>query len=816
MLRDLTIACRIVRNQPRFAVSIVLLLAVGIGPTVAIFGVIHAVLVRPLPFDKPDQLVYVWESAPRMGLARSIVSPPNFADWRRRSSAFEHLAAFRTWFYTVQGRDEPEQVWGVRVSGNFFELLRVQPARGQGFRAQDDAPGRDAVVTISDALWRRRFSADPALIGKPIVIDGRPYTVVGILPPSFDLFGTSREFDLWMPFDYTRGAQARDNYSLLVFGRLRAGVGIDRAQAEMDTIATALEREYPATNAERGAAVVGIREHATQPLRPALLMLMAAVGFVLVIACANAANLLLARAIGRRTEFAVRGALGATRWQLARQAIAEALVLSASGGIAGLVLAAWTLALVKSWLPAGTSEIPHAASATLDLPLIAFAAALSLIVAMIIAAGGSIRHPSNECLVPTGSARTSGDRRTGRTRRALLTAQVAVALILLLSAGLTFRSLDRLVNVPPGFAPDHLLTMQLWLPEGRYSDGTRVHQLLNDVVDRTRGLPGVQATGGVNFLPFSGWGDLVGIRGTDAPAAGNERTPASHYADYRVVVGEYFGAAGIPIRRGRALARSDTEDAEPVAVVNEAFARQHWPARDPIGRSIELVLPATHAPWRPIVRHRFVRVAGVAADIRERGFAEAATPLIYLAASQFPSRLMRLTVRTSGEPILLSRAIERTVRSADSSLAVTEIKTMTRFMDESVAPRRLSVVVFAALAAVAFIVAVGGVWSAVSYATAQRTREIGIRKTLGATDRAVLVLIVRQAMVPVLIGGVIGTAGALGAASLLQGLLFGISAADPVTYGVVGIVFLAVSAVACWLPARRATRMDPSAALRVE
>lgn len=817
MLRDLLLAVRIVRTRPRFAAAVVLLLALGIGPNAAIFSVVYTVLVRPLPFDRPDQLVYVWETAPRMGLARSIVSPPNFADWRQRTTVFRQLAAFRTWFYTVAGREEPEQVWGVRVSGNFFDLLRVQPSRGRVFTAFEETPGRDQVVVISDRLWRRQFGADPSLIGSRITVDAQPYTVIGILPASFDLFGTSRPYDLWMPFDFTAGQEARDNYSLIVFGRVRDDISVDRAQAELTAIAKQLEREHPATNADRGVDVVRLVDHQTQPIRPALLMLMAAVGFVLIIACANVVNLLLVHATGRQREMALRAALGATTWRLARQSMAEALVLALAGGTFGLLFGWWTLSLATSLLPTGAGEIPRAAHAGIDLPVLSFTLGLSLLTALIVGVVPAVqraRRPTATVLAELG--RAAGDGRTGRARNVLLATQVAVALVLLVAAGLTIRSLSRLLDVPPGFSPEHTLTLQVWLPERSYPDGAHVHQFLQAGVGRIAALPGVEWAGGVNFLPFSGWGDLVSVRGTQGSTARSGDAPVDEYAQYRIVVGDYFRAAGIPLRRGRAFELGDQAGSDALAVVNDAFARRHWGDADPAGRRIDLAFPETAAPWRPVVPPRSVRVIGVAGDVHESGFGEAPAPLVYLAGAQFPSRLMRMTVRSSGDPVLLARSVEAALRSVDPRQAVTDVKTMEAFIAESVSRRRLNMGVLTLLAALAFAVAVGGIWSVVAYAIAHRTREIAIRLSLGAEPRAVVGLIVRQALLPVFAGGITGLGAAFAAARALDALLFGISPADPLTYAAASGLLVTVAVAACWLPARRAARVEPSVTLKCE
>ncbi|HWN99459.1 MAG TPA: ADOP family duplicated permease, partial [Blastocatellia bacterium] len=511
--RDLCYGARMLRKQPAFAAVAVVVLALGIGANTTIFSVVNALLLRPPPFKDPDRLVRVWETNPKIGLDRGIVSPANFADWREQNRVFENVSAFRTWFYRLSGHGDPEQVWGVRTSASFFHLLGVDAAQGRTFLPEEDQPGHDQVVILSYGLWERRFGADPGLIGQTIAIDDRPFTVIGILPPAFNLFGGTRAYDLWMPFEFARGQLKRDDYSLIVFARLKAGVALEQAQAEMSAIAERLEQAYPATNQNRGVRVITFHENQASTLRPALLILLAAVGLVLLIACANVANLLLARAASRQREIAIRKALGATRGRLIRQMLTESLLLSLLGGAFGLLFAFWGLDLLRAILPAGVDEIPRADWIALDQSVLVYTLLISLSTGMIFGLAPALqvsRQELNETLKDSGKGSVGGAR-GHRLRDSLVVAETALATMLLLSAGLMIRSFAKLTAVEPGFDPENVLTMQVWLPESKYAEGSKIATFYHQALERIRELPGVKSASAADFLPFSGWGDMTGF-----------------------------------------------------------------------------------------------------------------------------------------------------------------------------------------------------------------------------------------------------------------------------------------------------------------
>ena len=814
--QDLRYGARMLQKKPAFTAVALVALALGIGANTAIFSVVNALLLRPLPFKDSDRLVYVWETNPKIGLDRAIVSPPDFADWREQNGVFEHISAFRTWFYRLSGGGDPEQVWGVRTSASFFELLGVEPQQGRTFLPEEEQPGRDQVVIISHGLWERRFGADPGLVGYTITIDDRPFRVIGILPRDFDLFGRKRAYDIWMPFDFTRGQLRRDDYSLMVFARLKAGIKREQAQAEMSAIAERLEQKYPETNQNRGVKVITLHENQTMTLRPALLILLTAVGFVLLIACANVANLLLARAAARQKEIAVRMALGASRGRLIRQLLTESSLLASLGGALGLILASWGLDLLRAALPAGVDEIPRVDWIRIDPMVLGFTLLISLLTGIVFGLAPALqisRVDFNETLKDGGRSLAGGGR---GLRDSLVVTEVALATVLLLGAGLMLRSFDKLIAVEPGFDPENVLTMQVWLPESKYTDGNKIAAFYQQTLERIRQVPGVKSASGINFLPLSGWGDVTGfaIEGRAAPLPGQE--PG---AEYRVIDGDYFRVMGIPLLKGRPFDDQDRDEARGVALINETMATRYWPGEDPLGKRIRPDFPKTRTPWRPRAGNAWLTVVGVAGDVKEvkeLGPIDETPPEFYLPCPQNPSALMRLIVRTDAEPTNLVSAIRHEVLAADKDQPVTEIKSMKQFVSESVFRPRVNTILLSVFATVALILAVVGIYGVISYSVMQRTREVGIRLALGAQTRDVLAMVVRQGMKLSLAGIGIGVAGAFALTRVMRTLLFGVSASDPLTFVVVALLLAAMSLVACYVPARRAGKVDPMVALRCE
>jgi len=815
MTADLRCALLLLRARPGFAAVVALTLALGIGANTAIFSVVNAVLLRPPPFPNPDQLVYVYEHNLQVNLRRSIASPANFLDWRERNHVFAEMSAWRTWFYTLTAGGEPEQVWGVCTSSNFFQLLGVRAARGRTFLPAEEHAGRDAVVVISHGLWRRRFGADPNLIGQTIVVDRRPLTVIGILPADFNLFGGQRQYDLWMPFVFERDQLRRDDYSILVFARLRPDRSLDQAQAEMSGIARQLEQEYPATNRHRGVQVITMREQQIESLRPALLVLLAAVGLVLLIACANVAHLLLAHTSARRKELAVRAALGARPWRLARQLLVESLVLAGLGGALGLLLAVWGLALLRAVLPAdGVGAIPRVDQIGLDPTVLLFTLLISFLTGIIFGSAPAVRSARANLNVMLKGAAHPGESQRGRRLSGLMVvSEVALAAVLLIGAGLMLRSLHRLLAVNPGLDPANLLTMQLWLSASNYPEAHEVTTFYRQTLERIRALPGVEAASAINFLPFSGWWDFVdfAIEGR-APAAPGE----AFTAPYRVIDPDYFRAMRIPLRQGRPFTEQDTGETTGVAIINETMARRFWPGENPVGQRIQTSFPAASAPWRPRSNNAWLTILGVAGDVRELGLAEEIAPQIYLPYRQQPSSLMTLVVRAPTEPGGLAAAVRRAVLEGDKNQPVTEVKGMEQIIAESVSRRRLNLFLLGVFALLALVLATGGISSVVSYSVTQRTREIGIRLALGAQPGDMLGLVVGQGMLLIIIGLAVGLIGAWALTRLMASLLYGVTTTDPATFAIVTLLLTVVALLACYVPARRATKVDPIIALRCE
>ncbi len=805
---------RTLRRNPGFTAVAVIALALGIGGNTAVFSVINALLLRPPPFKDADRLVYLWETNPQLNLERGIVSAPDFADWREQNRVFEHVSAFRTWFYRLNGRSEAEQVWGVRTSANFFRLLGIEPGPGRGFLPEEEGPGRDHVVIISHRLWERRFGADPDLVGESITIDDTAFTVIGILPRDFNLFGSTRAYDIWMPFDFTRGATRRDDYSVIVFARLKAGVTLEQAQAEMSSIAERLEQQYSVANKNRGVKVITLHENQVLSLRPALLILLAAVGFVLLIACANVANLLLARAATRQAETAVRMALGASRSRIIRQLLTESVLLALVGGALGLLFALWGLDLLRANLPVGVDEIAHADWIGIDRTALGFTFLMSLLTGIVfgIAPALQISRPElNQTLRHGGRGLESG--RGRRLRDSFVIAEIALATVLLLGAGLLIRSFGKLTAVEPGFDAENVLTMQVWLPESRYVDGNRIAEFYQQTLNRIREIPGVKSASAVNFLPFSGWGDTTGfsIEGRASTVMGQDAV-----AQYRVIDSDYFRAMQIPLLKGRPFGEHDSDDAHGVALINEAMAQRYWPDEEPLGKHIRPAFPATKTPWRPEAGDVWLTIVGVVQDVKEFGFTDETPPEFYLPYLQNPSALMRLVVRTETRPPNLVSVIREQVQAVDRDQPITEIKSMYEFISDSVYRRRFNMVLLGVFASVALILAAVGVYGVMNYSVTQRTRELGIRMALGASTADVLSAVFSRGMKLSLAGVAIGLACAFELTQVMQTLLFGVGATDALTFVEVALMLTAVSMVACYIPARRATRVDPTVALRYE
>jgi putative ABC transport system permease protein len=811
---DIRFGARMLAKSRGFTIVAVLTLALGIGANSAIFSLVNAVLLRPLPFPDPGRLVIVWETSAVRDVQHGGSSGGDFLDWREQAGVFDKLSVWRKWTYTVQGNEGPEQLYGVQTSVDFFRMFGVKPIIGRDYLADEEIPGHEHVVILSYALWQRQFGGDSSLLGKPITIDERPYTVIGVLPPGFSPLGMSRENDLWMPMAFDRGNADHTDHTLIVLGRLKPGIPIERADAAMKTLFENMKKEGTVRDPKDSVHVVSMHDDLTVGLGPQLRLLLGAVGCVLLIGCVNVANLLLARAATREKEIALRTALGAKRIRLIRQLLTESVMLALIGGALGLLIAYGGMHVIRMILPSPGSphEVPHANWIGLDGTVFAFTLLISVgtgIIFGLVPAMQVSQSALGETLKETGRGTTGG--RGGRAVRAgLVVAEVAISLVLLVGAGLLIRSFVKLMNEDLGIHAEGVQTMQVWLPESRYPDVTRVVNFYRDVISRISTIPGVQSASAANFVPLSGWRDFVDIdiEGRAVPQAGEEYT-----SQYVVCDSNFFHTLGMQIKEGRELAPSDGPDSPGVAVINEALAHQYWPNEDPVGKQIRVHFDATKTPWRPEPREAWLTIVGIVGNIREWELGDKRPGEIYVPYLQNPSRLMRLMAR-SNDPAAMTSAMRSAVLSVDKSQAVGEVRTIEEFLDAAMSQRRLGMVLLGVFAGLATFLAAVGIYGVMSYAVSQRLHEIGIRMALGAQPGDVLRLVVREGLRLTLLGALIGGAASVAAARWIASDLYGVKAWDPATLAAVAALLVSVALLACYIPARRATRVDPMRALR--
>jgi putative ABC transport system permease protein len=814
--QDVRYGWRILRRNPGFATVAVLTLAIGIGANAAIFSIVYTVLLRPLPYADPSRVVMVWDSDPNRKIPRGTVSPAEFLDWEEMNHSFEALSAILPSNVTLTGNGEPEQTWGVHASGNLFRVLGVKPALGRDFAPDEERPGHEQVAMLGYGIWQRRFGGDAGIIGRSVSIDYKPYTIIGVLPKTFSLFGTSAALDVWLPFAFDRAQLNREDHELVVFGRLKKGVQVQQAQAEMETIIAALKKQYPQVDQKNGVLVEGFQAFLTNTLRPALLVFFAAVTFVLLIACANVANLMLARAATREREIALRATLGAGRRRILAQLLTESVLLSLIGGALGVLVAYGGVRFLHAVLPAaGNHEIPFSGQIALNGTVLAFVLGLSLLTGIIFGLAPAIQISRAELgeSLKEGSRGSTGGRRSHFVRSALIVTEVALSLMLLVGAGLLLRSFALLMSEDLGFNPSNLLTMQLWLPEANYSAPAQVANFYRQALTQTAAIPGVKSASAINFLPLTHWADFCDfeIAGRTTPPSGEQFT-----SRYNVIDSQYLRTMEIPVRKGRDLASSDGPDSAGVVLINEALVSRYWPDENPIGKQIRIHLPAVKTPWEPQPRDSWLTIVGVVGDIREWDWGFDKIPALYLPYTQVPSRLMSIVIRANGDPGQLTSAVRHIVEGLDANLPVTTVSTMDDLLAQAVSQRRLSMVLLAVFAAVAMLLAAVGIYGVMAYAVAQRTHEIGIRMALGAERADVLHMIVGDGMRLAGLGLVAGLILSVMAMRLLQSQLYGVRSTDPITFICVAVVLSVVAAMASYFPARRATKVDPLTALRYE
>jgi len=810
LLQDLRYGARMLLKNPGFTLIATLTLALGIGANTTIFSVVNAVLLRPLPFREPAALMTVQVLDARNNNP-SGASYPNFADWRAESRSFERLAVFRTSNFTLTGGDEPARLNGAVVSADMFALLGVTPSLGRDFRAEEDRAGA-RVVILSHGLWRRRFNADPQALGRNVTLNNQSFAVVGVMPAGFQFPIGAEPVDLWttIALDMTTAdggdamAAQRGLGYLRVIGRLKPQVTIARAQAEMDTIARRLERQYPDDNAHQGIRLISAHEHLVGDVWRPLLTIFGAVGCVLLIACVNVANLLLARATARYREMAIRAALGANRGRVIRQLLTESFLLALAGGVCGVLLALWGTDLLVSLSP---ENIPRLQEVGVDGRALGFTLLVSLLTGVVFGMAPALQASKTELTDALKEGGRGGDgARRNRLRAALVIAEVAIALVLMIGAGLLTGSFWRLTQVNPGFDPRQTLTFRLSLPDSKYSD-SRAVAFFERLQARLQNLPGARSASVTFGLPFgsSRIGTDLEIEGR--PVASGDRP----HIDCQIVLPDYFRTLGIRLIKGRDFTARDDLNARPVAIINETVARRFFPNEDPIGKRLRpgITSGPGDAPMREII--------GVAGDVKYRSLTADVPPEVYMPYPQLTITTgMWIALRTDADPRSLIRAARAEVQALDKELPIYEVKTLDQYLGSAVAPPRFNALLLAIFGGVALLLTAIGLYGVVSYAATQRTREIGVRMALGAQMRDVLTLVVTQGMKLALAGVVIGLAAAAALTQLMKGLLFGVSATDPLTFIVTALALMSVALLACYIPARRAAKVDPMMALRSE
>jgi putative ABC transport system permease protein len=804
-------ALRTLARSRGFTVVAILTLSLGIGVNSAIFSVVNAVLLQPLPYADPDRLVLLWGANQAGGDRRNQISFTDMDDWRRQNHVFEDVAAYEHWDASMAGDFAPERVPGMKVSDGYFALMRGAPLLGRVLLPEDQIDGKDYVVVLGYDLWKRKFGRDPKVVGRTVEMSGRPYTIVGVMPAAFRPLPASlvgKHAELYRPVAEKHDDNERASRHLRAIARLKPGVTTAQAQAEISLLARRQAAEHPQSDKGRGVRVVTLRDDLVRNLRQALLVLQGAVCFVLLIACANMANLLLARSAGRRKELAIRSALGAGRFELARQTLTESMLLALAGGTCGLWLASWGIDLLQKL---GTMVLPELAGIQLDGRVLGFTLALSLATGVLFGLAPAL-HAAPDAIEGLKSGRSSGGGSGGSSanrgvRRALVISQMAVALVLLAGAGLLVRSFARLQGIQPGFEPHNVLTGNLALPEVRYPTGPKQAAFYRTAIESIRQLPGVRYAAAVNVLPESTNFDTTGtqIEGHTVPL-GEEP-----YLDRCIVTPDYFRTLSIPLVRGRLFTEQDNDRVPLVALINETAARMYWQGQDPLGKRFRVGgfdVPMEKAPWRTIV--------GVVRDVYQYGLDAPRSAQLYFPHAQFPTRYMTLVVKCASDPAQLAAGVRARVRTVDKDQPLYDVATMEEVMADATAGRRFSLVLLAIFSCIALGLAAVGIYGVVSYSVTRQTQEFGTRMALGAQRRDILRLVLGQGMTMILAGAGAGVVAALLLTRFLAGLLFGVGATDAAAFGGATVVLIAVALAACYLPARRAARADPMAALRWE
>jgi putative ABC transport system permease protein len=811
LIQDLRYGRRGLLKSPGFTVVAALSLALGIGANTAIFSLVNAVLLKPLSYHESDRLVMVWEDASSAGVPRNQPAPANFVDWRAQNRVFESMAALDWREFNLTGDPRPEKVIAYGVSAGFFPLLGVEPELGRAFLPEEDEPGANKVAVLSHRFWLSRFGGDREIIGKEILLDGEKHKVIGVTPAKFQFI---KDFiDLWVPMALPPHELAdRSGHYLLVVARMKPGVSLEQANSDIQAIQRRIAQYYPNEAGESAAYVIPLRKELAGDMDRPLFVLLAAVGFVLLIACANIANLLLARAAGRHKEIAVRVALGASRGRILRQLLNESALLSVVGAAIGLLFAAGSFSFLKKMIPEGmvlSSEL------SIDSKALGYTLLASLIAVVVFGLTPALQASKPDLNLTLKQAGWSGGLGVGgdRLRNGIVVAEIALALALLVGAGLLIQTFYKLRNQYSGIQPQNLLSLQTTLPQKKYTEHARSAAFYDEALRRVKSLPGVVSAGYTTTVPLSWKGGASGfvIEGRSTREMKARGLPLD--ANHRQVSYDYLKTMGIPLREGRYFNEGDTLQSMPVAIINETMARQYWPGGDALGKRFKVVGdPKSVNPW--------MTIAGVVADVKQMGLDAPVSPEIYLPYRQFKShpwfRPRDMVIRVSIDPRAIVAAVRREVQAVDPDQPISDVATMGEILDGETALRRMGATLLTVFAGLALLLALLGTYGALSYFVTQHTMEIGVRLALGAQTRDILGLVVKKVMSLALLGVLIGMALALALARSMSSLLYGVSATDPVTFGLVALLLTAVALLACYIPARRAVKVDPKIALKYE
>jgi putative ABC transport system permease protein len=809
--QDLRFGARMLMKKPGFTIVAVITLALGIGANAAVFSLINAVLLKPLPFYEPERLVMVWEEASFAGFPRQDPAPANYMDWKSRQSVFEDMAALAFTNFRLTGDGEPQQIFANSVTASFFPLLGIAPALGRTFSPEEEKSGMNKVVVLSHKLWQMRYGGVGDIIGREILLDDEKYSVIGVMPSEFQFMGSY--IGLWVPMAYEQEEWTnRKSHHLNVVARMKRGVSLRQAQAEIQTITQGIARQYPreSFDGKMGSVTLPLHDQLAGESGRQLTVLLAAVGFVLLIACANIAGLLLARAAGRRKEIAVRAALGAGRGRIARQLLTESLLLAAAGGLAGLLLASWSFAFLEKFIPEGMTL---STSLTIDGRVLAYTLLLALLTGVIFGLAPALQASKvdlNEVLKEGGQASsvTGG----ARLRGAMVVFQIAMAVALLVGAGLLIQTIHKLQGQYSLLQPEKILTMRTRLPHSKYGEMWQRKNFYDQTLARVKTLPGVISAGFTTMVPLQWKGGSSAFR----PEDGRLIPGSSYDALQRQVTADYLQTMSIPLRQGRYFDETDNERSMPVAIINETMARQYWLDQSALGKRFRLGDSDSIAKrWR-----QWITVVGVVADVRQMGVDAPVKAEMYLPYQQHGFNQWmapyNLAIRVSGDPMSLVAAVSREIHAVDPNQPISVIATMAKLLGEETQQRWVGMILLATFAGVALTLAALGIYGVLAYFVAQRTREIGVRLALGAQTRDVMSMVMRQGMRLTLFGIGIGLIGGYALARLMKSLLFGVSAADPLTFAAVAALLASVAMAACYIPARRAMKVDPVVALRSE